>query len=108
MFKDKDVAVQVDQDLSLPSWIFMRISSYFLKAANELSFGEMENLKHQGWLKQLEKTNFAHLKDERIVIVARPGIPPEVYAKITQVLLPLVKTLTYGAVGLPKVIWKRK
>ena len=64
MFKDKDVAVQVDQDLSLPSWIFMRISSYFLKAANELSFGEMENLKLQGWLKQLEKTNFAHLKDE--------------------------------------------
>ncbi|WP_170853629.1 DUF2480 family protein [Lishizhenia tianjinensis] len=108
VFKGKSVAVHYDDELILPAWIFMSITSRFLEVAQNVSFGPMENLKLQAWLKQLENTNFAHLKDERVVIVARPGIPPEVYAKITQLLSPLVKALMYGEVGLPKVIWKRK
>lgn len=108
MFKGKSVVVQYDKNLILPSWIFMAITSRLLEQAKEVSFENETNLKLQGWLKQLEKTNFAHLKDERVVIIARPGIPPEVYAKITSILSPLVKALMYGEVGLPKVIWKRK
>lgn len=107
-FSGKCVVVDFDKDLILPSWVFMLLSAHIGTKAEALFFSSLEEAKIRLWEKNLENTNFDELKNKKVVIVARPGMPAAIYAKITTLLLPQVKTLMYGEKGLPKVIWKNK
>lgn len=86
----------------------MLLSAHIGTKAEALFFSSLEEAKIRLWEKNLENTNFDELKNKKVVIIARPGMPAAIYAKITTLLLPQVKTLMYGEKGLPKVIWKNK
>lgn len=107
-FKDKKVAVYCSTDAILPSWIFMFLACALTGIAKQVTYGRIHENAINDWENQLQKRSFNEYKDKKVVIIARPGIPAAIYIQISQRLKPIVKTLMYGEVGLPKVIWKRK
>lgn len=107
-FKNKKLALFCSTDAIIPSWVYMFMTCELNGVVKELSFARKHDSIIKDWENQLQKLNFDAYKDKKVVIIARPGIPPAIYLQISKTLQPIVKTLMYGEVGLPKVIWKRK
>lgn len=107
-YRNKPVAVNCSVDTIIPPWAYMLVSSHLKGIASRVEFTSAEELNVLLTKEKIKTSNFDHLENQKVVVLARPEIPPSLYISISQKLTPIVKTLLYGEVGLPKVIWKNK
>ena len=105
-FQDQWVAVTCSEDAIIPPWAYMMVASKLHGLAARVQFGDAHALYVQAWQERLTQSDFSHLKGEKVVVRASPGLDPALYTAITHLLMPLVKGLMYGEAGLPKVIAK--
>lgn len=59
------------------------------------------------WKRRLIYADLRHFKDQKVVVRANASYDPALYLLATELLKPLVKSLMYGEIGLPKVIFKK-
>lgn len=105
-FKDKIVAVICSADAILPPWIFMLIAEKISAYTENIYFDNPEKVLENMWLNNLKDADLTFYKDKKVVVRARTEITPALYLSATLFLKPLVKTLMYGEIGMPKVIFK--
>lgn len=105
-FKDKIVAVICSADAILPPWIFMLIAEKIFAYTENIYFDNPEKVLENIWLDNLKTADLTFYKDKKVVVRARNEITPALYLSATLFLKPLVKTLMYGEIGMPKVIFK--
>lgn len=105
-FKDKIVAVICSADPILPPWIFMLIAEKIFAYTENIYFDNPEKVLENIWLDNLKTADLTFYKDKKVVVRARNEITPALYLSATLFLKPLVKTLMYGEIGMPKVIFK--
>ncbi|REC44295.1 DUF2480 family protein [Chryseobacterium sp. 5_R23647] len=105
-FKDKIVAVICSADAILPPWIFMLIAEKIFAYTENIYFDNPEKVLENIWLDNLKTADLTFYKDKKVVVRARAEITPALYLSATLFLKPLVKTLMYGEIGMPKVIFK--
>ena len=105
-FKDKIVAVICSADAILPPWIFMLIAEKIFAYTENIYFDNPEKVLENIWLDNLKTADLTFYKDKKVVVRARTEITPALYLSVTLFLKPLVKTLMYGEIGMPKVIFK--
>lgn len=105
-FKDKIVAVICSADAILPPWIFMLIAEKIFAYTENIYFDNPEKVLENIWLDNLKTADLTFYKDKKVVVRARTEITPALYLSATLFLKPLVKTLMYGEIGMPKVIFK--
>ena len=105
-FKDKIVAVICSADAILPPWIFMLIAEKIFTYTENIYFDKPEKVLENIWLDNLKSADLTFYKDKKVVVRARTEITPALYLSATLYLKPLVKTLMYGEIGMPKVIFK--
>lgn len=105
-FKDKIVAVICSADAILPPWIYMLIAEKIFTHAKNIYFDNPEKVLENIWLDNLKAADLTFYKDKKVVVRARTEITPALYLSATLFLKPLVKTLMYGEIGMPKVIFK--
>lgn len=105
-FKDKVVAVICSADAILPPWIYMLIAEKIFAYTENIYFDNPEKVLENIWLDNLKSADLTFYKDKKVVVRARTEITPALYLSATLYLKPLVKTLMYGEIGMPKVIFK--
>lgn len=105
-FKDKIVAVICSADAILPPWIYMLIAEKIFTHSKSIYFDTPEKVLENIWLDNLKAADLTFYKDKKVVVRARTEITPALYFSATLLLKPLVKTLMYGEIGVPKVIFK--
>lgn len=105
-FKDKIVAVICSADAILPPWIFMLIAEKIFAYTENIYFDNPEKVLENIWLDNLKTADLTFYKDKKVVVRARAEITLALYLSATLFLKPLVKTLMYGEIGMPKVIFK--
>ncbi|WP_159475421.1 DUF2480 family protein [Chryseobacterium sp. 18068] len=105
-FKDKIVAVICSADAILPPWIFMLIAEKIFAYTENIYFDNPEKVLENIWLDNIKTADLTFYKDKKVVVRARTEITPALYLSATLFLKPLVKTLMYGEIGMPKVIFK--
>lgn len=105
-FKDKIVAIICSADAILPPWIFMLIAEKIFAYTENIYFDNPEKVLENIWLDNLKTADLTFYKDKKVVVRARTEITPALYLSATLFLKPLVKTLMYGEIGMPKVIFK--
>lgn len=103
---NKAIAVVCSSEAILPPWLFMVIANKLYANTAYFDFTNVETLKNDLWKRNLQQINWDLYKDKKVVLKASSEIPPSIYIEATKKLKPLVKTLMYGEIGLPKVIFK--
>jgi hypothetical protein len=88
----------------------MLIASQLQPFAKKIVFGNLQKLEEEIFEEQLEKINIEDYRDKRIVIKGCSGIavPPDVYLRLTAMLLPVVKSIMYGEPCSTVPIYKSK
>jgi hypothetical protein len=105
-FKDKAVAVYCSVDAIIPSWVYMVLAGKLHNNAACFDYKDVSSLELDLWKSKVLDADLTAYKDKKVVVRARPEIPPALYMTATDLLKPVVKTLMYGELGMPKVIFK--
>ncbi|MDA3614958.1 DUF2480 family protein [Polluticaenibacter yanchengensis] len=106
LYKNKAVAIFCSVDTIIPTWVYMFLADKLYTSASFVDFKSPEELHTDLWKSNLIAADLLHFKDKKVVVRARPAIPPALFILATNLLKPLVKTLMYGEIGMPKVISK--
>lgn len=105
-FKDKAVAIICSVDAIIPPWVYMVLAEKLHNNAAYFDFKDTTSVEVDLWKKNLADADLSSFADHKVVVRARPDMPPGVYMLATDRLKPLVKALMYGEIGMPKVIFK--
>ncbi|WP_293945908.1 MULTISPECIES: DUF2480 family protein [unclassified Sphingobacterium] len=106
-FLSKAVAFTCSVDAIIPPWVYMALAEKFHAKVAYYDFKSVETMELELWTQNLIHADLSGYQDQKVVVRARPNIPESLYMLATSRLIPIVKTLMYGEVGMPKVIFKR-
>jgi hypothetical protein len=97
-YKNKNIALICSADAIIPMWAFMLAASYLHPFANEIIFGNEDFLQKTLFLKKLYAIDTAIFLDKRVVIkgCGELHISETAYVEITNLLLPVAKSIMYG------------
>lgn len=107
LYTGKAVAFICSVDAIIPPWVYMTLADAFYREAVYLDFKDTAGVTLDLWKKNLTGADLSSYRDKKVVVRARPDIPPKLFMVATELLRPLVKTLMYGEIGMPKVIYKK-
>ncbi len=105
-FANKAVAVHCSVDAIIPSWVYMVLADRLQSNAAYFDFKDIPSLELDLWKSNVLDAELLPFENKKVVVRARPEIPPALYMLATKRLKPLVKALMYGEIGMPKVIFK--
>lgn len=106
VFNGKAVAIYCSADAIVPPCVYMLLATKLHRNAIHFDFKETETLYIDLWKSNVERAALSSFKNKKVVVRARPDIPPDMYLVATKCLQPMVSALMYGEVGMPKVIFK--
>lgn len=109
-YENKNVAVTCSADAVIPMWAYMLVSAYLQPVANEIVFGNADDLRRQVLLRNIQKIDINEFADKRIVIKGCGDQPVGefAYMEITQKLRPVAKSIMYGEPCSTVPIYKKK
>jgi hypothetical protein len=98
IYKDCYVNIICSSDAIVPTWAYMLIATKLQAVVKYAMVGTREELEHLLYINAIEQLETAQYLDKRIVIkgCGDKFIPNNVYLKLTDKLLPLVKSLMFG------------
>ncbi|WP_353101688.1 DUF2480 family protein [Myroides odoratus] len=105
-YRDKAVAVYCSVDAIIPQWVYMVIADKLYSETTVFKFCTPDTLKLELWESNVQQADTADYHNQKVVVRANPEVPPSLYMVASKKLKPLVKSLLYGEIGMPKVIFK--
>jgi len=106
LYTGKAVAVICSTDAIIPPWVYMLIMDKLSLYTVYADLNSSEKVLLDLWKQKLINTDMKQYKDQKVVIKARSDTDPSLYLLTTRLLKPFVKSLMYGEIGMPKVIFK--
>lgn len=110
LYTNKIVAITCSADAIIPMWAYMLISTTLYKVAHNVMMGSDLQVKNKLLIKAIYKIDPEEFKDKRVVIkgCGENPIPEEAYLEITNLLLPVVKSIMYGEPCSTVPVYKNK
>lgn len=109
-YENTNVAVTCSTDAIIPVWAYMLIATYLQPVAKTIVLGNEEKLVETILLKNISSINTETYKDKRVVVkgCGDVHISETAYFKITELLLPHVKSIMYGEPCSTVPVFKKK
>ncbi|WP_228457471.1 DUF2480 family protein [Chryseobacterium indologenes] len=107
VYKDKAVGIVCSTDAIIPPWAYMLLMEKLSPYTVHVDLNKAENILLDLWKRRLTYADLRCYKNQKVVIRAQASHDPALYLLAAGLLKPLVKTLMYGEIGLPKVIFKQ-
>ncbi|MEE1899445.1 DUF2480 family protein [Flavobacterium rakeshii] len=107
-YQGKAIAFICSVDAIIPQWVYMSLAEKFDGVATYIDFKDKESIIVDLWEENLSKTDLSSYNNQKVVVRAREEVPPALYMAAASLLKPIVKTLMYGEIGMPKVIYKQQ
>lgn len=108
-YQNKIIACHCSTDAIIPVWAYMLVASHAEGSAAETYIGTPSEYIRQHYHTVLSNLNTAEFEDQRIVIkgCSDKPVPPAAYARLTELLQPVVKKIMYGEPCSTVPIWKK-
>lgn len=106
IYSEKAVGIICSTDAIIPPWAYMLIMEKLSPYAAYVDLNNAETILLDLWKRRLTYADLKCYKDQKVVVRASTTHDPALYLLAAGLLKPLVKSLMYGEVGLPKVIFK--
>lgn len=107
IYTDKAVGVICSTDAIIPPWVHMFLVDKLSPYAAYVDLNNAETVQLDLWKRRLTYADLKQYKNQKVVVRARADHHPALYLLAAGLLKPLVKSLMYGEIGLPKVIFKK-
>ncbi|RQO32535.1 hypothetical protein DBR32_02740 [Taibaiella sp. KBW10] len=109
-FENKQVAVFCSADAIIPMWAYMLLATYLYKCGATPFYGTVAQLTEHLLLQAIDQIDISTYTDSRLVIKGCSDIqiPESAYFKVSQKVLPVVKSLMYGEPCSTVPIYKKK
>lgn len=107
-YRDKDVAVFCSSDALIPNWAYMLIVACLQPYARITVIGDEQALDAVRIRAALAGTGLSPYKDKKVLVKGCGDVPPQAYAEISALLLPVVQSLMYGEPCSTVPVYKRK
>lgn len=107
IYQNKAVGIVCSTDAIIPPWVYMLLMEKLSPYAVYVDLNSAETVLLDLWKRRLIYADLKHFKDQKVVVRASNSHDPALYVLATELLKPLVKSLMYGEIGLPKVIFKK-
>ena len=109
-YQNANVAVTCSVDAIIPVWAYMLITSYLQPVAKNIVLGDEKTLIESILLNNIDSINAEDYSGKRAVIkgCGDVKIPESAYLKITNVLMPHVKSIMYGEPCSTVPVYKKK
>ncbi|WP_336960281.1 DUF2480 family protein [Chryseobacterium contaminans] len=107
VYQNKAVGIVCSTDAIIPPWAYMFLMEKLSPYAVYVDLNSAEKILLDLWKRRLIYADLKHFKDQKVVVRAHSSHDPSLYVLATELLKPLVKSLMYGEIGLPKVIFKK-
>ncbi|UHO36653.1 DUF2480 family protein [Chryseobacterium capnotolerans] len=107
VYKNKAVGIICSTDAIIPPWAYMFLMEKLSPYADYVDLNSAETVLLDLWKRRLIYADLKCFKDQKVVVRANTSHDPALYLLATELLKPLVKSLMYGEIGLPKVIFKK-
>lgn len=106
VYNEKAVGIICSTEAIIPPWALMMIMEKLSPYAVYADLNSAETILLDLWKRRLMYADLKSYKDQKVVVRAKADHDPALYLVAAGLLKPLVKTLMYGEIGLPKVIFK--
>lgn len=106
IYNGKAVAVICSTDAIIPPWVYMLVMDKLSSHCIYADVNNSEKVLLDLWKQKIITADFEQYKDQKVVIRARSDTDPSLYFLTTWLLKSFVKSLMYGEIGMPKVIFK--
>ncbi|MGN7758104.1 DUF2480 family protein [Chryseobacterium lathyri] len=106
VYNEKAVAIICSTDAIIPPWALMMLMEKLSPYAIYADLNNTETVLLDLWKRRLMYADLRSYKNQKVVVRAKADHDPSLYLLAAGLLKPLVKTLMYGEIGLPKVIFK--
>lgn len=106
VYNEKAVGIVCSTDAIIPPWVYMLIMEKLSPYAIYADLNNAETVLLDLWKRRLLYADLKHYKDQKVVVRARADHDPSLYLLAAGLLKPIVKSLMYGEIGMPKVIFK--
>lgn len=107
VYKNKAVGIICSTDAIIPPWAYMFLMEKLSPYASYVDLNNAKTVLLDLWKRRLIYADLKHFKNQKVVVRANTSHDPALYLLATELLKPLVKSLMYGEIGLPKVIFKK-
>lgn len=109
-YKGQNIAIICSADAIVPTWAYMLLANRFASFANEVVFGNLDQLDTALFIKALSRIDFSKYANERVVVkgCGEIDIPISAYVEITNLLTPIVKSIMFGEPCSTVPVFKRK
>jgi len=106
VYNEKAVGIICSTDAIIPPWAFMMLMEKLSPYVRYADLNNAETILLDLWKRRLIYADLKAYKNEKVVVRANADHDPSLYLLAAGLLKPLVKSLMYGEIGLPKVIFK--
>lgn len=107
VYDEKAVGIVCSTDAIIPPWAYMMIMEKLFPYASYVDLNNAETIQLDLWKRRLIYADLKQYRNQKVVVRANTHHDPSLYLLAAGLLKPLVKTLMYGEIGLPKVIFKQ-
>ncbi|QES93974.1 DUF2480 family protein [Empedobacter brevis] len=107
IYEGKAVGIICSTDAIIPPWAYMLLMEKLGPYAVYVDLNNARTVLLDLWKRRLTYADLKQYKDQKVVVRANADHDPALYLLATGLLKPLVKSLMYGEIGLPKVIFKK-
>ncbi|MDR6923681.1 MULTISPECIES: DUF2480 family protein [Chryseobacterium] len=106
VYNEKAVGIICSTDAIIPPWVYMLLMEKLSPYAIYVDLNNAETILLDLWKRRLTYADLKHYKNQKVVVRARADHDPALYLLAAGLLKPMVKSLMYGEIGMPKVIFK--
>ncbi len=109
-FEGKYVAIFCSVDAIIPIWAYMLLAVELEPYAKHITFGTLEDLEKELFLRELDKLDYTQFQDRPVVIKGCSDIkiPEGIYVEATRRIKSFAKKLSYGEPCSTVPLYKRK
>lgn len=97
-YQGQNVAILCSTDAIVPTWAYMLVAISLQPFAENLVFGNLQDLESYLFQKRLMAVNLAEFKDAKVVVkgCSKVPVPVSAYVEITRLLKPIAASLMFG------------
>ena len=98
LYLNKLVAITCSEEVIIPTWAYMLLSTKLQPFARKIVFGNLEILESNLFEEAINKINIEEFRDARVVVkgCSKVPVPASAYVHITNLLMPVAQSIMFG------------
>lgn len=98
LYTGKHVAINCSEDVIIPTWAYMLLTTKLEPYAKSIVYGDMELLEETVWKEAISKIDISSYHGKKVVIkgCSKIKVPTSIYVEITRLLRPIASSIMYG------------